>query len=646
MSYLIGKSLGRYHILEQLGEGGMATVYKAYDTRLETDVAVKVIRTENILPSVLERTLKRFEREAKSLARLTHPNIVKVTDYGEFEGKPYLVMPYLPGGTLKERIKQGPIPWQEAVRLILPIAQALEYAHEQNIIHRDVKPSNILLTSKVQPMLTDFGVAKIFDLEVTSDLTGTGMGVGTPEYMAPEQWQGQVSAQTDVYALGVVLYEMVTGRRPYTADTPAAILLKQATEPLPRPSQYAHDLPVQGERLLLKALARSLEDRYQGMGALAAALEALPMNVSSTGRETPRENIPAQPPRARSPQPSLERAAEKPMRETSTAAFVPERTSFPSVWPMGLVFLLMGAVVVSILIISNQTGPATPTLSPLTESPIAIPPTEPTVAMTGAPTEAQALSDEITDPKGVPMRLVPAGEFTMGGSADIALEECQKFSLIGICDRDWFTDEEPIHTVFLDAFYMDKYEVTNALYAACVKAGVCVPPQDYGSDTRSSYYGNAQYDEYPVIYMDWEMANIYCEWRGARLPTEAEWEKAARGTDGRAYPWGEGIDCKKANYSLCVGDTSAVGSYESGKSPYGIYDLAGNAWEWVADWYAKTYYQISPSGNPLGPSSGQDRVLRGGSWFNYGNVLRSSRRGRYSLDILNGVSFRCARSLP
>ena len=275
MTNLIGQSLGRYHILEQLGEGGMATVYKAYDTRLETDVAVKVIRTENILPSVLERSLKRFEREAKSLARLTHPNIVKVTDYGEFEGKPYLVMPYLPGGTLKERIKQGPIPWQEAVRLLLPIAQALEYAHEQSIIHRDVKPSNILLTSKGQPMLTDFGVAKLFNMEETADLTGTGMGVGTPEYMAPEQWQGQVSVQTDVYALGVVLYEMVTGRRPYTADTPAALLIKQTNDPLPRPGSFAPGLPDEVEKVLLKMLAKRMEDRFRDMTMVVSVMLSL-----------------------------------------------------------------------------------------------------------------------------------------------------------------------------------------------------------------------------------------------------------------------------------------------------------------------------------------------------------------------------------
>jgi eukaryotic-like serine/threonine-protein kinase len=176
MADLTGQSLGRYHILEQLGEGGMATVYKAYDTRLETDVAVKIIRTEELSPKVLERGLKRFEREAKALARLTHPNIVGVKDYGEYESSPYLVMEYLPGGTLKQRLGK-PMAWQDAVKLILPIAEALDFAHSRNMIHRDVKPSNILLTERGQPMLTDFGIAKILDLEETADLTGTAWDI-------------------------------------------------------------------------------------------------------------------------------------------------------------------------------------------------------------------------------------------------------------------------------------------------------------------------------------------------------------------------------------------------------------------------------------------------------------------------------------
>ena len=274
MSDIIGQSLGRYHILEQLGEGGMATVYKAYDMRLERDVAIKIIRRAAFPAEQLERFLKRFDREAKALARLTHPNIVSVIDYGDFEGAPFLVMTYLSGGTLKPQMGKS-MPWQEAVKLLLPIAGALNYAHSQNIIHRDIKPSNILLTQGGQPMLTDFGIAKIMESEETFTLTGTGVGVGTPGYMSPEQWIGQAGPQSDIYSLGVVLYELVTGRKPFTADTPAAIMLKQANDPLPHPRQFAPDLPEGVEKVLFKALAKRPEDRYQSMSNFAAALEQL-----------------------------------------------------------------------------------------------------------------------------------------------------------------------------------------------------------------------------------------------------------------------------------------------------------------------------------------------------------------------------------
>ena len=274
MDNLIGKSLGRYHILEQLGEGGMAIVYKAYDTRLERDVAIKVIRRGAFPPDQLDHILKRFEREAKALAKLSHPNIVRVLDYGDYDGAPYLVMEYLPGGTLKHQLGK-PTPWQEALRILLPISQALEYAHEHKVIHRDIKPSNILLTEKGQPMLTDFGIAKILEVQETATLTGSGMVVGTPEYMAPEQWTGQTTQQSDIYSLAVVLYEMVTGRKPYIADTPAAIFLKQVTDPLPRPKQYVRNLPGEVEKILLKALSKEAGDRYPDMSALISALERL-----------------------------------------------------------------------------------------------------------------------------------------------------------------------------------------------------------------------------------------------------------------------------------------------------------------------------------------------------------------------------------
>lgn len=279
MSDITGKILGRYKIIEQIGEGGMAIVYKAYDSRLDTDVAVKVIRVENIPPYILKKALIRFEREAKALAKLTHPNIVKVLDYGEFEGEPFLVMPYLPGGTLKQLLTGKSLPWQQSVNLLIPISRALSYAHKQGMIHRDVKPSNILITQSGEPMVTDYGIAKILDEEITQDLTGTSTAIGTPEYMSPEQVTSKtVDHRTDIYSLGVVLYEMVTGRKPFKADTPVGVLFKHASEPLPSPKKFAPNLPDAVEKVILKAMAKQRDERYQSMDDFTNDLISLTQN--------------------------------------------------------------------------------------------------------------------------------------------------------------------------------------------------------------------------------------------------------------------------------------------------------------------------------------------------------------------------------
>ena len=227
---------------------------------------------------------------------------------------------------------------------------------------------------------------------------------------------------------------------------------------------------------------------------------------------------------------------------------------------------------------------------------------------------------------------VPEGEF-LRGSADN--------------DSQAKGDEKPQRTIYLDAFWIDQTEVTNAMYALCVQAAACQPPSNKGSQTRTTYYGTAQYDNYPVIYVSWDAAQNYCAWAGRRLPTEAQWEKAARGTDGRLYPWGNSDPSPDlANFNRNAGDTSVIGSYSAGASPYGALDMSGNVMEWVADWYDSQYYAKSPPKNPQASSRAQ-HVLRGGSWFDIPSAMRIALRSSGSPGFsgyIGNVGFRCAQS--
>jgi serine/threonine protein kinase len=271
---MINKQIGRYKILQSIGEGGMATVYLAEDTNLEREVALKMIRTEMIPPQQLPRLMERFKREAKALAKLSDdPAIVTVHDYGEYKDTPYLVMAYMPGGTLKDMLGK-PMDYRMAAEMIIPVTRALGEAHEQGIIHRDVKPSNLLVDKRGQLALADFGIAKALEMEGQT-LTGTGLGVGTPEYMAPEQWRGQASPQTDVYALGVVLYEMVTGKKPFKAENPSDIYLKQMTEAPVPPRELVPGLPGTVEDVLTQAMHKEAGSRFADMDAFCEALQGL-----------------------------------------------------------------------------------------------------------------------------------------------------------------------------------------------------------------------------------------------------------------------------------------------------------------------------------------------------------------------------------
>jgi len=275
------------------------------------------------------------------------------------------------------------------------------------------------------------------------------------------------------------------------------------------------------------------------------------------------------------------------------------------------------------------------------------------------PVPAPVLGATWTRPAdGMVMVYVPAGEFQMGSTdaeVDAALELCNQYHRG--CERAWFEREQPVHTVALDGFWIDRTEVTNRQYARCVAAGACNPPARSDSYSRDSYYGNSAYGDYPVIWVSWDDAVDYCAWAGGRLPTEAEWEYAARGPEGRTFPWGDGFDGTRLNYcdANCefdwsdgavddgYADTAPVGSYPAGASWAGALDLAGNVWEWVADWYGA--YPSGRQENPTGPSSGEDRVVRGGSWGSGPYRVRAAYRDGFPPVYRNAyIGFRCARS--
>lgn len=292
------------------------------------------------------------------------------------------------------------------------------------------------------------------------------------------------------------------------------------------------------------------------------------------------------------------------------------------------------------------TSPPLPQPEPAAVSPLApaltpLPPTSTPEAFLPAETPP---SMRVSPADGMPQVYVPAGTVRMGG-------------LDVFADRK---DELPVHDVRLDAFWLDQLEVTNAMYLLCVQAGACSPPADWASDRRPSYFNTEEFKDYPVVHVTWQQAAAYCTWAGRRLPTEAEWERAARGDDFRNFPWGDDPpSAAYANFDRLVRDTSRVGSYPSGASPFGALDMAGNVWEWVADYYAIEYYKGSPGVNPLGPetSSTNLRVIRGGSFQDEWMDLRVSKRGaelgpdpdaRYSAPDRAGkhsskIGFRCAQ---
>src|SRR5436189_3041579 len=283
MNALVGRSLGQFRIVERIGAGGMATVFKAYQPNLDRYVAIKVLPAYHARDPIF---VKRFVQEARAVAKLVHPNILQIHDFGEQDNITYIVMEYVEGGTLKDRLKRS-LAVPEAVDYMIQAAEGLNCAHNNGIVHRDVKPANMLLRKDGYLLLSDFGIAKI--LEGTTNLTRVGTGIGTPQYMSPEQGTGQaVDRRSDIYSLGIVLFHCLAGRVPFTSDTPLSITVKHLNDPLPVEMLRMAGIPSPIEQVVVKMAAKAPQDRYQTtdelITALTSALTASQLSMPSRWR--------------------------------------------------------------------------------------------------------------------------------------------------------------------------------------------------------------------------------------------------------------------------------------------------------------------------------------------------------------------------
>lgn len=343
-----GSSLGRYQILEQIGQGGMATVFRAHDPELNRTVAIKVLPSYKSEDTTFVR---RFRTEAQAIARLNHPNIVQVYDFGQDKGFSYIVMERVTGGTLSDLLTEK-VPLEEAVALIGPVAEALEYAHRQGIVHRDIKPSNVLIDDEGKPKLSDFGLARL--MEGGANLTGGDAVLGTPEYMAPEQALGRKADQrSDLYALGVLIYQMLLGQTPFHADTPPETLMAHVHQPVPLPSAVDPDVDPRIEANLIKALAKDPDDRHESPTAL---IEALRLVSAGDGVALPHTG-----------DPTLEQPR---LPETRMSAL---RRSFQT-WPLAVAVLALVAVAVGVGAVVLATSGGDDGSEPLSVA--VLPPTE------------------------------------------------------------------------------------------------------------------------------------------------------------------------------------------------------------------------------------------------------------------------------
>ena len=544
----LGKTIGRVRIEKLLVRGGIAEVYLGTHLTLERPVAVKFLHSSvEEEPSLLER----FQREAKVVAGLRHPNIVQIYDLDTTAGYPYLVMEYLKGPTLAtyllyQRERKKRLRSDKVAGLLKGLTSALDYAHEQGVIHRDIKPGNIMLHNKtdeipldqplpddVEPIVTDFGLVRLVN---TISQTASSIVGGTPAYMSPEQARGDlVDHRTDIYSLGVVLYEMLAGRVPFEGDSAVAVLhMHIHTRPPAIPG-----IPARLQAVLDRALLKSPDDRYQTSQTMAIDFyQAIGMAVPSEIVRTPH---PVSPEPIESPVPTEPDAL--PKSEKRTELQPRPKPANSRAW--------IGIGVLSLVCLSLLAFGLWRLLPSFLQPAVKPSPVIPPTAVSPLPSEIPNL------PESQGMVEVTGGTYEVGLSA---------------------TDEYHIapQTLSLNTFWIDQYQTTNAQYEKYVTETGSPPPEIWPGEA-----------DHPVRGTTWDQALAYCTWMKKRLPSEAEWEAAGRGsgTPPQLYPWGNDATAGGQTANLPDQDTYAVGTISFNQSPFGAFDMVGNVWEWVGEPY-------------------------------------------------------------